>query len=159
MAKNLETNVFDEALSKLGFDIATMAAQHEQDSTVSWERVRTLFTLAQGVGAQEHAFRLLFGETYTNAKKALWFRRQKRLLSEALKLGIRVEDGISMQALENVVKQAREEIKSPEEKERDSLKMLERSAKGTLTHATNRDAVVRSLLGTMSMIEKRIRSH
>lgn len=140
-------DIFEDAMSKLGSDIAAQAARHEQEAQEAWERVRTLFSLAQALGAAQMAYDMLFSAgDKTLAKKAIWYRRQKRLLAAAIDQGITVSDKMDMKALEEAVTRNRRESRTPEERQADAMRMVARTTKGALSAGAGTDNVTKALL-------------
>src|SRR5688500_16396826 len=131
MARKMD--VFGDALATLGHDIAAMAAQQDAEAAASWEKIKTMFRLAQTMGLGPEAYDAIYapGEKVIQ-KKAIWYRRQKNILRQALALGVEIEAEMTQKEAAEAVEQAREAQKSPEQKAQDALKMLKRSVKGAV---------------------------
>lgn len=126
-------DVFGDALATLGQDIAEIAAQQDAEANASWEKTKTMFNLAKTLGLENEAFEAMYapGERVVQ-KKAIWYRRQKRILKQALELGVEITADMTQKDAAEAVEAAREAAKTQQQREADALQMLKRSMKGAV---------------------------
>lgn len=136
----MKKNMFSEALETLGQQVADKAVEHEREAHENWMQMLTMFSLARSLGQGEEAFEALFAPAERMVqKKALWFRRQKSTMKQALALDVDIS-GLTHAEAAQKVEEAREEAKTPEERAANSLRMLQRSMKGAVTYGGARQA-------------------
>lgn len=133
--------VFGEALTTLGLDIATQAAQQDADAQSNWDKLKMMLKLAQTLGLEKEAFDALYdaGQKVPQ-RKALWYRRQKRLIKLAMELDVDIST-LSMKDAEAAVLEAREARRSPEDRQADALRMVERTMKGAVNVGKDKEAL------------------
>lgn len=141
-----KTNVFNDALSNLGSEIVTLAAQQEEAMAQAWHKVRTMFSLAQSVGAEQEAFTLLFeaGDKVL-VRKALWYRRMKRTLKACMDLGIDIRPDMDFAGAMQAVSEAQRAGRTPAQVEADAMRMFERTAKGAMNVVGSKTQLIKSL--------------
>lgn len=130
-------DVFGDALATLGAEIAHAAVVQDAEAAANWEKLKTMMKLAQTLGLQDEAFEALFspGEKMVQ-KKAIWYRRQKQLIKAAMELGVDLT-GMTQAQAKDATDAAREKAKTPQQKEADAMRMLERSMKGAMRSTRN----------------------
>ncbi len=138
--------VFGEALATLGQEIATTAVAQDVEAAESWEKLKTMIKLAQALGLESEAFDALYspGEKIVH-KKAIWYRRQKRVLKAALALGVDVT-GMTLEQAMEATNAARDATKTPAQRESDALQMLTRTVKGAMKATKDKRKVVAELV-------------
>lgn len=142
-----KAELFNEAMANLGYDIAAQAAQQDEEAQASWAKLVTMLTLAQQLDMGQEAFEALYGAgDKVQQKKAIWYRRQKRIIKDALEYGIDLTDR-TMKEAEDLVLEARESAKTDTQREADAMRMLERSMKGAVNASQNKDKVLDIVLG------------
>ena len=139
--------LFSDALASLGHDIAAQAVQQNEEAQANWSKLTTMLKLAQTMGMGQEAFEALYSAgDRLQQRKALWYRRQKRIIKEALEYGIDLTDR-TMKEAEDLVLEARESAKTDTQREADAMRMLERSMKGAVNASQNKDKVLDVVLG------------
>lgn len=142
-----KTELFSQALASLGHDIAMQAAQQNEEAQANWSKLTMMLKLAQNLELGQEAFEALYSPgDKIQQKKAIWYRRQKKLIKEALEYGIDLTDK-SMKEAEDLVLEAREAAKTDTQREADAMRMLERSMKGAVNASQNKDKVLDVVLG------------
>ena len=132
--KELNVNIGD-SLAALGQEAAQAAATHEDEANAMWDRIKLHFKIFQSIGMTQEAYEALYsaGDKVVN-KKALWYRRQKRLVKQLIDFNVDFSS-MTMKEASEYVANMRQEAKSPRQKQRDSLRMLERAMKGAVNAA------------------------
>lgn len=142
-----KTELFSQALASLGHDIAMQAAQQNEEAQANWSKLTMMLKLAQNLELGQEAFEALYSPgDKIQQKKAIWYRRQKKLIKEALEYGIDLTDK-SMKEAEDLVLEAKEAAKTDTQREADAMRMLERSMKGAVNASQNKDKVLDVVLG------------
>lgn len=142
--------LFSDALASLGHDIAAQAVQQNEEAQANWSKLTTMLKLAQSMGMGQEAFEALYSAgDRLQQRKAIWYRRQKRVIKDALEYGIDLTDR-TMKEAEDLVLEAREAAKTDTQREADAMRMLERSMKGAVNASQNKDKVLDLVLGRPS---------
>lgn len=151
--------MFGDALATLGHDIAMKAAEQESQAQESWDKIKTMFSLAKALGAEGEAFDALYGAgERVVQKKAIWYRRQKQIVKMAMEYGVDISTMTQREAAE-AVEAAREAAKTPQQKAADALRMVERSVKGAVATGATRNLAAAVAVGTKRGSKATARAH
>lgn len=144
---NKALSIFGDALTAMGTDIAERAAAQAREEDESFDRAKTVLSLAQSLGVGKEAHTALFepGEKLV-ARKTLWYRRHKRMFAQALALDIPIHTSATYKTLAEEVFERREGMKTTEQRQEDALRMFQRTAKGALTAQVDGGTMARTLL-------------
>lgn len=126
---------FGDTLTNMGSELARTASQHDEEAQKLWEQTKLLLVMASGTGMLKEAYNAIFeAGTKVQSRKALWYRRQKRLFKQLIDMGIDFRNMDMIEAQE-AVKVKHEASKSKTQRRKDSLRMLERAMKGAVNVA------------------------
>lgn len=129
--KELQVNIGD-MLASTGLELAQAAAQQEEEANAMWEKIKFTFSMYKTFGMAQEVYDALYSAgDKVIAKKAIWYRRQKRLVKHLIDFDVDFSD-MSMKEASDHVAMLRNEAKTPKQKQKDSLRMLERSMKGAV---------------------------
>jgi len=144
---NFTVNIGDQ-LNELGQELARKAADHHEEANKLFDETKRMLSMAGRIGMLNEAYAAIFNAgSGVQSRKAIWYRRQKRLFKQLIAAGIDFSDMDWLEAQE-AVKQHHQKSKSRTQRRKDSLRMLERAAKGAITKAQP-ETILETLRGAL----------
>jgi hypothetical protein len=133
----------------IGRNVATIATQQKAQAGNNWDVLRTHYVAAQDAGKAAEWLEATFtnGGDRVKGAKAAWYRAYKSNLTGAHEYGVTVTDGMGATAVQNAVRDARQEGKSEAERQEQLYQMFLKMAQGALNAGVTKAKLAAGLKG------------
>lgn len=133
----------------IGRNVATIATQQKAQAGNNWDVLRTGYVQASKAGKAAEWLEATFtnGGDRVKGAKAAWYRSYKSNLTGAHEYGVEVTDSMGATAVQNAVRDARQDGKSEAERQEQLYQMFLKMAQGALNAGVTKAKLAAGLKG------------